>query len=281
VLLLGSYHLAVNGVEWLGDVTYTLTAVSAMACAIGFAVRGQRALVAAAEDRALRAELTREEEALRRVTQERLRIARELHDVLAHHIAVVNVQAGVAQHLIAADPQAATAAIGHVRESSRVALSEMSTVLGLLRSSDDATSTQPAPGLAQADELVESVRRSGLAVSWRVTGTPRVLPPATDLTAYRLVQESLTNAGKHGSGGVDVTIDYRAADVVLEVLNPMRAGAVVGAGGLGMIGMRERVAAVGGSLDVGPQGGRFVVHAELPAQADVLPHADMPAEAGS
>jgi signal transduction histidine kinase len=265
LLLLTCYHLAAGDTDWLGDVTYTVVAVSAMACAIGFAVRGQRALVASAEERALRAELTREEEAQRRVTEERLRIARELHDVLAHHIAVVNVQAGVAQHLLDSDPRAAAEAISHVRESSQVALTEMATVLGLLRTADDASSTQPAPGLAQADALVESVRRSGLPVTWRVTGTPRELAPVTDLTAYRLVQESLTNAGKHGTGAAEVVVDYRPASVAVEVSNPMIASSAVSPGGHGIIGMRERVAAVGGSLDVGPYDGRFVVRAELPA----------------
>ena len=264
-ILLGTYYLATSDSVPLGDVAYTVIAVSAMACAIGFAVRSQRAVVAAAEERALRAERTREEEAQRRVTEERLRIARELHDVLAHHIAVVNVQAGVAQHLLASNPTAAAEAIGHVRESSQVALTEMATVLGLLRTADDGSSTQPAPGLALADALVASVRRSGLPVTWRVTGTPRPLAPVTDLTAYRLIQESLTNAGKHGSGATEVVVDYRVADVVVEVSNPVAPDSSVAPGGHGIIGMRERVAAVGGSIEVGPRGGRFVVRAELPA----------------
>ena len=258
----------------LGDVAYTVIAVSAMACAIGFAVRSQRAVVAAAEERAVRAERTRDEEAQRRVTEERLRIARELHDVLAHHIAVVNVQAGVAQHLLESNPTAAAEAIGHVRESSQVALTEMATVLGLLRTADDGSSTQPAPGLALADALVESVRRSGLPVTWRVTGTPRPLAPVTDLTAYRLIQESLTNAGKHGTGAAEVVVDYRAADVVVEVSNPMAPDSAVAPGGHGIVGMRERVTAVGGSLEIGPRGGRFVVRAELPT-----PRAESPTPA--
>jgi signal transduction histidine kinase len=268
VSLLLAYHLAVSGADWLGDVTYTVFAVSAMACAIGFAVRGQRALVASAEERAERAERTREEEAQRRVTDERLRIARELHDVLAHHIAVVNVQAGVAQHLLESDPKAAAEAIGHVRESSTVALTEMSAVLGLLRTPDDTTSTQPAPGLAQADALVESVRRSGVPVTWRVVGAARPLAPVTDLTAYRLVLESLTNASKHGRGGAEVVLDYRASELLIEVRNAVPAAGVVGHGGHGIVGMRERVAAIGGSIDVGRHGDEFVVHAVLPIPSD-------------
>ena len=265
-----TYRL-VTSEDLFGDSTYTLLAVSAMACAIGIAVGTQRQLVIAAEERARRAEQTREEEAQRRVTEERLRIARELHDVVAHHISVINVQSGVARHLVHSDPDAAEVALGHVRDASAVVLSEMSTILGLLRTSDAAPETAPAPGLAQADALVESVRRSGLTVSWRVVGSRRDLAPGVDLTAYRLVQEALTNAGKHGLGSAEVTVDYRAESVVLDVVNPVAADAAVSGQGHGLVGMRERVASVGGTLEAGPLGGaRFGVHAELPlGSADV------------
>ena len=263
-VLIGTYHAA-PGSAWLSDAAYTVTAVSAMACAIGFAVRGQQQVLAAAEERARVAEQTREEEAQRRVTEERLRIARELHDVVAHHISVINVQSGVARHLVRSDPDAANEALGHVRDASAVVLSEMVTILGLLRTAEDTPSAQPAPGLAQADALVESVRRSGLTVSWCVTGSPCDLGPSVDLTAYRLVQEALTNAGKHGLGSAEVTVDYRAESVVLDVTNPVSSAAVVSGQGHGLIGMRERVSAVGGTLEIGPLGeGRFGVHAELP-----------------
>jgi signal transduction histidine kinase len=265
-----TFHVA-TGEAWLGDSSYTILAVSAMSAAIGIAVRGRRQVLAAAEERALRAEQTREEEAERRVTEERLRIARELHDVVAHHISVINVQSGVARHLVHSDPDAADVALGHVRDASAVVLSEMSTILGLLRTSDDDPDVQPAPGLGQADALVESVRRSGLTVSWRVTGAPRDLSPSVDLTAYRLVQEALTNAGKHGLGAADVCVDYRADVVALDVTNALAATDVETSSGHGLIGMRERVAAVGGTLVVGPRDdGRFGVHAELPlGTADV------------
>jgi signal transduction histidine kinase len=253
------------------DATYTLLAVSFLSAAVGTAVRSRRQVFAAAEERAVRAEQTREEEAQRRVTEERLRIARELHDVVAHHIAVINVQSGVAKHLVHSDPAAAEVALGHVRDSSAVVLEEMSTLLGLLRTSDDGPDTQPAPGLAQADALVESVRRSGLTVSWRVTGSPRSLAPSVDLTAYRLVQEALTNAGKHGLGSADVSVDFRDDLVVLDVSNPTDSFAEPTSSGHGLVGMRERVTSVGGTLDAGPRGdGRFHVHAELPlGSADV------------
>ena len=270
-VLATTYHV-VTGEAWSGDATYTVAAVSAMSVAIGIAVRGRRAVLEAAEERALRAEQTREEEAQRRVTEERLRIARELHDVVAHHISVINVQSGVARHLIRTDPDAADVALGHVRDASAVVLTEMSTILGLLRTSDEGPETAPAPGLADADALVESVRRSGLTVSWRGTGSPRDLSPSVDLTAYRLVQEALTNAGKHGLGSAEVSVDYRDDLVLIDVTNPVAPATVEGSPGHGLVGMRERVAAVGGTLVVGPlDDGRFGVHAELPlGSADLV-----------
>jgi len=258
-VLATTYHV-VTGEAWSGDATYTVAAVSAMSVAIGIAVRGRRAVLEAAEERALRAEQTREEEAQRRVTEERLRIARELHDVVAHHISVINVQSGVARHLIRTDPDAADVALGHVRDASAVVLTEMSTILGLLRTSDEGPETAPAPGLA------------GLTVSWRVTGSPRDLSPSVDLTAYRLVQEALTNAGKHGLGSAEVSVDYRDDLVLIDVTNPVVPATVEGSPGHGLVGMRERVAAVGGTLVVGPlDDGRFGVHAELPlGSADLV-----------
>jgi signal transduction histidine kinase len=270
LVLIGAF-VGATSAAWLDEATYTLAAVSAMACAIGFAVKGNRALLAAAEERARVAEQTRDEEAQRRVTEERLRIARELHDVVAHHIAVINVQSGVARHLLDSDPEAAAEALTHVREASGVVLSEMSTILGLLRTLDDAATDQPAPGLAQVDALVDSVRRSGTAVTVRTSGSPRELAPGTDVAAYRIVQESLTNAGKHGTGAAEVAVEYRADALVIDVANPIPAGYVGGTDGTGhgLVGMRERVAALGGRLDVGPgTDGRFVVHAELPVGVD-------------
>ena len=247
------------------DAAYALVAVLAAASAIGIARRARRQVLLDAEERALYAERTREDEARRRVTEERLRIARELHDVLAHHISVINVQSGVAQHLLATDPAQAEEAIRHVREASQVAMGEMSTVLGLLRAPDESSATQPAPGLGQADALVESVRRAGLPVTWRVTGTARPLAPVTDLAAYRVVQESLTNAGKYGRGAAEVRVDYRDDVVVLDVTNRVNGANPTAGAGLGLLGMRERVTAVGGSLQTGEKDGRFLVHAELPA----------------
>jgi signal transduction histidine kinase len=252
------------------DSTYALLALGGMTVAIGIAVRGQRAVIAAAEDRARIAEQTREDEAQRRVTEERLRIARELHDVVAHHISVINVQAGVARHLLRSDPDAADAALGHVRESSQVVLAEMGTILGLLRTPEDPAATQPAPSLGDVETLVDAVRRSGLEVSWSVSGSPATLGPGTELAAYRLVQESLTNARRHGTGRVELAIRYEPTRVTIDVVNALPPGAPVSPqpyAGHGLVGMRERVAAAGGSLEAGPShDGTFRVSAALPVE---------------
>jgi signal transduction histidine kinase len=248
------------------DRTLSLLAFVGVAAAVGLAVRSQRLAVEAAEARAQQAEVTREEEAVRRVTDERLRIARELHDIVAHHISVINVQAGVARHLMADDPDQARTALGLVREASRTVLSEMSTVLGLLRTGEDEISVEPAPGLAQLPAVVRSMEQAGLRTTWRVAGEAYALSELADLTAYRVVQESLTNALKHGTGSADLTLDYRPDAVVVEVRNPVSDGAAPTAtGGHGLVGMGERVTAVAGRLSAGRAAeDAFVVRAEIP-----------------
>lgn len=253
---------------WATPTTYAVLAWCLLAVALGSAVRSSRAVVAAAEERAARAEATREEEAQRRVADERLRIARELHDVVAHHISVVNVQSGVALHLLDADPSAAREAIGHVRQASQEVLAEMSSLLGLLRTGEEGAEVQPAPGLAGLDELVASMRRTGLRVRVHEEGERAALAPVADLAAYRVVQESLTNAHKHGSGEADLRLLHGDPVTVIEVRNPVGAAADRGEPGLGLVGMRERVGAAGGTLEAGADGrGGFVVHVELPARA--------------
>ncbi len=239
---------------------------SAAAAAIGVAVGSHRSALGAAEARALQAELTREEEAERRVTDERLRIARELHDVVAHHISVVNVQAGVARHLLDADPQQARAALDLVRNASKTALSEMSTVVGLLRTADEGAPTEPTPGMARVGELVDSIRRAGLDLTWTVSGELEGLAAIEDLTAYRVVQEALTNALRYGTGTATMVVTSRPEGVGIEVRNPVRQGdGRRSEGGHGLIGMRERVDAVGGRLATGPgPGGSYQVSAFIP-----------------
>ncbi len=242
---------------------WAVLAWSGMPAAVGDAVRSQRAIVAAARDRAERAETTREEEAQRRVAEERLHIARELHDVVAHHIAVMTVQAGVAGHLLDTDPAQAREALDHVHGAGQTVLTEMSTILGVLREGPE-DDRQPMPGLARVDALVVDARRSGLAVTLRVSGSPTVLPSVVDLAACRLVQEALTNARKHGNGAALVEIEHTDDWVRIDVTNP--AGRVpASAPGHGLVGMRERVTTTGGTLEVGTLAdGTFRVHAELP-----------------
>jgi signal transduction histidine kinase len=250
---------------WAGAI-YAQIAWCGMATAVGIAIQQRRAVIAAAEERAVRAEQAAEAQAQRRVTEERLRIARELHDVVAHHISVINVQAGVARHLLDRQPEQARAALSHIRESSEVVLREMSTLLGLMRTTDEEPSTEPAPGLAQVDALVDSLRRAGLDVTWRVSGQRVDLAPGADLAAYRLVQEALTNAHKHGSGTAELSIGYRPGALDVRTTNPVRArlAAEVERGGHGLVGMRERVAALGGRFEAGARDGVFEVRAQLP-----------------
>jgi signal transduction histidine kinase len=241
-----------------------------MAAAIGEAVRNRRAYVAAIEERVARAERTREEEARRRVAEERLHIARELHDVIAHHIAVINVQAGAAAHLVATRPAAATEALGHVRRASRSVLDELSGLLGVLRrpeeSADDTDDTEPAPGLARLAPLVETFRASGLDLRWTSTGEARPLPATVDLVAYRVVQEALTNAHRHGTGTVLLSVSHTPAELTLEITNPLAAEPRPGGTGLGLIGMRERAGAVGGTIRAGIEPDqRFHVHVTMPS----------------
>ncbi|GAA4970171.1 sensor histidine kinase [Kineococcus glutinatus] len=254
-------------VGWRSPLLYTATAWTGLAGALGAAVGGHRAVLAAAENRAREAEGSREQEAQRRVVEERLRIAQDLHDVVAHHIAVIGVQAGVVQHLLRSDPARAEVAAGHVRAASEEVIAEMGAVLRVLRARDEGSATDPAPGLAQVDTLVESARRAGLRVVLSSTGRPFALAPVVDLTAYRVVQESLTNAAKHGDGEVHLTIGHREHSVVVEAANHVAPGEVASGTGYGLVGMRERVDAVGGTVEAGvrPGGKVFHVRAELPA----------------
>ena len=228
------------------------------ATALGVAAGTQRAAVRAAEQRAREAELTRDREAARRVTEERLRIARELHDVVAHHVSVVNVQAGVVGHLMESNPAQARAALQLVRSASGTAISELGAAVGLLRTAEDEAGHHPAVGLDQVDALVQSVQRAGLTVSVQITGQERPLEELADLSAYRIIQESLTNALRHGAGSAQLRIDHRREDVVIEVRNPLplrgtqppftrRKGE-----GYGLVGMRERAAVIGADLSAGP-----------------------------
>ncbi|WP_444546063.1 sensor histidine kinase [Virgisporangium aurantiacum] len=252
----------------------------AAAVAFGDATRSRRAYIVEVEDRARRAEETREEEARRRVAEERLRIARELHDIVAHHIAVINVHAGAATHVLPTQPEAAGPALAHIRRASDTVLKELASVVGVLRSSDDIdVDTEPTRGLARLSELLDGFAAAGLKVEHRRNGASRELPAVVDLAAYRIIQEALTNAQKHGSGVAQLTVTYTPAAVQIDVTNgitnpvtdPAARRRPRKGSGYGLVGMRERAAAANGTVSAGVQpGGRFVVHAELPAAKGVL-----------
>ncbi|MFE6689452.1 sensor histidine kinase [Streptomyces sp. NPDC057743] len=204
----------------------------------------------------------------RRADEERLRIARELHDVLAHSISVINVQAGVGLALLDSDPQQARTALTTIKAASKEALGEVRQVLDTLRAPDDAPRA-PAPGLDRLPELAEQAHRAGLAVDIATEGTRAPLPPGADLAAFRIVQEALTNIVRH-SGSRTARVLLRYAPGVLEIRvdddGPATAGTgeLVG-GGNGLAGMRERAAALGGTIEAGPRpDGGFRVHARLP-----------------
>ncbi|MFI1033951.1 sensor histidine kinase [Streptomyces sp. NPDC020951] len=216
-----------------------------------------------ARERAERAQAAR-----RRADEERLRIARELHDVLAHSLSVINVQAGVGLALLDADPEQARTALTTIKSASKEALGEVRQVLDTLRTPGDVPRA-PAPGLDRLPELVEQAARAGLTVE--VTGSPPGLPPHTDLAAFRIVQEALTNVVRHsGSRHARVRLERSGAVLRLRIDDDGPAtGAEAGGSGNGLAGMRERAAALGGTIEAGPRpDGGFRVLAVLPVKAE-------------
>ncbi|HET9558335.1 MAG TPA: sensor histidine kinase, partial [Actinomycetota bacterium] len=209
-------------------------------------------------------------EARRRVTEERLRIARELHDVVSHTIGLISVQAGVAAHLLHRRPDKAADSLAAIRQASDEALGELHAMLGVLRQGDGGgrAPLAPAPGLAELDALIAQAAGAGIEVKVAVEGEPRRLPSAVDLACYRVVQESLTNVVRHaGASQAEVTVTHHDDRVVVEVLDDGAAPSGNGAvgSGQGIPGMRERARALGGSLEAGPRpGGGFRVQASLP-----------------
>lgn len=202
----------------------------------------------------------------RRADEERLRIARELHDVLAHSISVINVQAGVGLALLDSDPEQARTALTTIKSASKEALGEVRQVLDTLRTPGDAPRS-PAPGLDRLPELVEQAAAAGLTVRTATAGRPRALPPGADLAAFRIVQEALTNVVRHsGSRTARVVLDYAPDALELRVDDDGPAGpGEAGGSGNGLIGMRERAAALGGTIEAGPRpDGGFRVVARLP-----------------
>jgi signal transduction histidine kinase len=251
---------------------YLIPALVAAPLFGGMAVASRRAYVDSLRGRA-------EEEALRRVDEERLRIARELHDIVAHSMATISVQAGVAEHVLESNPSAAVDALRAIRMASKDGLRELRAILNILRQADEGDPAQPAPGLAQVEALVTGACAAGLPTTLRHDGAPWPLPAGVDLAAYRIIQESLTNAIRHaGPAQATISLCYGDAALRIEVADTGRGlgpGAQSPGAGHGLVGMQERAAAVGGTLQAGPAPGGYRVLAVLPVDRP----ADRPAPA--
>jgi signal transduction histidine kinase len=257
---------------------------------LGILSRTRRAYLQAVETRADQAEAERDRHVALAAAEERTRIARELHDVVAHHVSLMAVQSEAAAVLLPGRPAEAGKAVDIIGQTAREALTELRRLLGVLRGPADVngrTATAPAPSIGALDEVLGQVRQAGIQVNLRVEGRPRKLPPGVDLTAYRIVQEALTNTVKHsGADEAAVTVRYEPGYVTVSVADTRNAAVAVtlgrqagrprpsggagarpaASGGFGLAGIAERVASCGGSLTVGPgDAGGFAVTARLPA----------------
>jgi signal transduction histidine kinase len=282
---------------WSDARTALEPALALAALFLGWALSSRRAYVAEIEARAAQAEHTREEEARRQVDAERLRIARELHDVLAHGIATISVQAGVAAHVLHERPEHAAEALRTIKATSKQALRELRSILGVLRDADESDPREPTPGLSQLERLVDATSHAGVPTRVTISGERRALPASVDLAAYRIVQESLTNVLRHaGPASARVAISYADDGMTISVeddgrggagasrgrthasadrahVSPARQGVSPGTNGApaempcghGILGMRERAHTLGGELEAGPRtNGGFRVRARLP-----------------
>ena len=216
-----------------------------------------------------------EDRTKREVTEERMAIAREVHDLLSHNLSVMNVQTGAAMHLLRTDPDRAEEALQVARDSGRTVLDELRELLAVLRDDEDDAPLASLPTVDEIDALVENVRRTGVEVTWSQSGEPRPMAPVVSLAAYRVIQESLTNAAKYGTGTVSLATMWDDRELSILVVNGVRDGADGSSdgavrGGHGVIGMRERVESNHGSFHVGGDGNRFELTARLP----VLPAAE-------
>jgi signal transduction histidine kinase len=261
---------------WLGGTNTIMLACSVAAVALGLAVAGRRQVFSAMVERAERAERDREEQARRMVDAERLRIARELHDVVAHSMSMINVQAGVAAHVMSNQPEQAAEALAAIRVASREGLRELRAILNVLRQVDEEDDGRvPAPRLAQLEALADATTHAGLPTTVSVQGPREVLTPTVELATYRIVQESLTNVLRHAGPEAHATVEVVIGDRDLSVQVDDDGWGSTSAGrasgefyegtGAGLAGMRERAAAFGGTLDAGPRPGRgWRVRAVLP-----------------
>jgi signal transduction histidine kinase len=249
----------------VGNFVFT-SIVFCIAWTVGFAISYKLSEADEAKERAARAEREREERARLAVSDERARIARELHDVVGHSVSVMTVQASAARRLLRPDQAKEREALLVVEQTGREALAEMRRMVGVLRRPEEAPALAPQPSLEYLDKLVEHARETGLPVELRIEGEPVQLPAGVDLTAYRLVQEGLTNALKHAKARqAEVLVRYGDGQVELTVSDDGRGAGSGDGGGHGLVGMRERVSVYGGELEAGPRpGGGYRLRARLP-----------------
>jgi signal transduction histidine kinase len=233
---------------------------------VGRTIRQRRLQAVELGDRATRLEIEREEHARAAVAEERSRISRELHDVVAHSVSVMVVQAQAAQRLLEGEQREARQALGSIETTGRQALTEMRRLLGILRRADEELALAPQPSLKHLNALVERTREAGLPVELSVEGDAGSLPPGVDLTAYRIAQEALTNVRKHaGPARARVVVRRRDDGIELEITDDGPGTGKDDGSGQGLIGMRERVALYGGTLESGKRsGGGYLVRAKLP-----------------
>jgi signal transduction histidine kinase len=256
-----------NFVPHLAYATALFWGCSLLAWVLGDSMRFRRGYYAGLEDRAARLEAERHAQAKIAAAAERARIARELHDIVAHHVSVMVVQADGAQYALRTDPGRAETALTAISATGRQALTEMRRLLGVLRSAGEQSGLAPVPGLGELRELLDQARAAGLEVSYTLSGTPRELPEGAELAAYRVVQESLTNTRKHAglAATAAVTLRYEPDGLTVEVTDDGIASPGSEPAGHGLAGMRERIAMYGGTVQAGPlPGGGFGVTAHLP-----------------
>ena len=247
--------------------------VFATAWILGDNVRTRRAYLQELEEKAARLESQRESDSRRAVAEERSRIARELHDVVAHSMSVMVVQAGAARRVMDNEREQAVEALGAIEETGRESLTEMRRILGVLRSDDDVAELVPAPTIHDFGRLLQQCEEAGLPVDLQIEGEARELPASLELSAYRIVQESLTNSLKHaGPAEATVRLSYDPDALEVEVVDNGRGAAADASplgSGQGIVGMRERVEAFGGTLRTGPRlGGGYGVNARFPVGSD-------------
>lgn len=272
--------LGLSLIHWVMIGSVVFAGSSLIAWVLGDSVRYRRGYYASLEDRAARLERERDAQAQIAAAAERARIARELHDVIAHNVSVMVVQADGASYALDSSPEKARQALGAIASTGRQALAEMRRMLGVLRSDDGGPGVVPQPGMGQLGELLEQTRASGLNVSFTVQGVPAMLPSGLALAAYRIIQESLTNTRKHGGprASARVLLRYCEDVLMLQITDDGRGATVADGAGHGLTGMRERVALYNGTLRTGPlPGGGYQVTATLPLSpvpvADQAPRA--------